>query len=507
MASGYTIFNSFNKKSVANMDKTSRARFRTEDILISDIYSNDKNFYDQRGIEEKADEILAVGLLSNLVVSKAPAEDGTPYKLISGERRWRALNLLVQRGFDEFKTVTCQVRNHANEHEEMIELILANSAREKDVATLIREEQTLKQELQYMRDNGMKLNGYDLQNGKLRDIVASMLNVSKTKIAEIDAVSNRLLPEFKEALETEKITFSAAYQISKLNEADQITLYEKYERAGSLTYVDVMAYADAFKKMREEELKKAQIPGQISIGEDVEASESDNETEAPEREEPEKSVVEPEEEDTNEAVPEEEPNLPEAEEDEAAEQAKMDRNIMKFYRITLNDEEREMLHSNNTTALKLRLLEKFSTSYGQFRDGYDFEWSKGKCNFNTLARDKSRIIIISLHDVIKRIIELLQLHPKWKIYSAPAKKIDKTEIIPKEKSDAVFEHAVLDGMDLQDIVGLTSDLIKDKEYYATLAQKETDYINKKRNQRLAIEIAALKQLSRCLLAKTEDTRR
>ena len=406
MASGYTIFNSFNKKSVANMDKTSRARFRTEDILISDIYSNDKNFYDQKGIEEKADEILAVGLLSNLVVSKAPAEDGTPYKLISGERRWRALNLLVQRGFEEFKTVTCQVRNHANEHEEMIELILANSAREKDVATLIREEQTLKQELQYMRDNGMELNGYDLQSGKLRDIVASMLNVSKTKIAEIDAVSNRLLPEFKEALETEKITFSAAYQISKLNESDQLTLYEKYERAGSLTYVDVMAYADAFKKMREEELEKAQIPGQISIGEDVEVSESDDETETPEREEPEKSVVKPEEENTNEAVPEEEPALPEAEEkeDEAAEQARVNH-------------------------------------------------------------------------------------------------------ISKEKSEVVFEHAVLDDLDLQDIVSLTSDLIKDKEYYATLAQKETDYINKKRNQRLAVEIAALKQLYRYLLAKTEDTRR
>ncbi len=507
MASGYSIFNSFNKKSTQNMDKTSRARFRTEDILISDIYSNDKNFYDQKGIEEKADEILAVGLLSNLVVAKAPSEDGVPYKLISGERRWRALNLLVQRGFEDFQTVTCQVRTPSNEHEEMIELILANSSREKDVATLIREEQTLKQELQYMRDNGMELNGYDLLSGKLRDIVASMLNVSKTKIAEIDAVSSRLLPEFKNALEKEEITFSAAYQISKFSNDNQLTLYEKYERAGNLTYTDVMAYADAFRRMREEELEKAQIPGQISIGEDVEVSESDNETETPKREEPEKNVVEPEEENTNEAVPEEEPVLPEAKRNGAAEQAKVDHNIMNFYRITLNDEEREMLHSNNAPALKLRLLKKFSSSYGQFRDGYDFEWSKGKCNFNTLPRDKSRIIIISLSDVIKRIIELLQLHPEWKISSAPAKKIDKTEITSEEKSDAVFEHAVLDVMGLQDIVGLTSDLIKDKEYYATLAQKETDYINKKRNQRLAVEIAALKQLSKCLLAKTENTRR
>lgn len=279
MASGYTIFNSFNQKSTQNMDKTSRARFRTEDILIDDIYSNDRNFYDQKGIEEKANEILAVGLLSNLVVANTPSEDGVPYRLISGERRWRALQLLVQWGFDEFQTVTCQVRTPSNEHEELIELILANSFREKDVVTLIKEEQTLKQELQYMRDNGMRLNGYDLQSGKLRDIVASMLNVSKTKIAEIDAISNRLLPEFKKALEEEKITFSAAYQLSKLGEDEQIALYEKYERAGGLAYADVVAYADALKRMHESALRKKQLPGQLSMEEMEEVFENAGATE------------------------------------------------------------------------------------------------------------------------------------------------------------------------------------------------------------------------------------
>lgn len=415
MASGYSIFNSFNKKSTQNMDKTSRARFRSEDILISDIYSNDKNFYDQKGIEEKADEILAVGLLSNLVVAKAPSEEGVPYKLISGERRWRALNLLVQRGFEDFQTVTCQVRTPSNEHEEMIELILANSSREKDVATLIQEEQTLKQELQYMKDNGMELNGYDLQSGKLRDIVASMLNVSKTKIAEIDAVSSRLLPEFKKALEEEKITFSAAYQISKFSNNNQLTLYEKYERAGNLTYTDVMAYADAFRRMREEELEKAQIPGQISI-EGTKKVNRDDETEALKSEFKTSDevaipdVAESEKEEMNTAVSDEE-ILSESKEQE--------------------DKNQEMAH----TEMESDVVESSHMSA-----------ESEQCN-----------------DILSKISRI-------------------------------------------DIIGIIYDLIQDKEGYLTLAKKDKDYQSKKRNQKIAVELNALKQYRESVLQEIRGGR-
>lgn len=261
MASGYMILDSFNRQSTKGMNRTSRARFRTKDILVSDIYSNDKNFYEQEGIEEKAGEILAVGLLSNLVVADIPSEDGIPYRLVSGERRWRALKLLVERGHEEFKTVTCQIRTPSNEHEEMIELIIANSAREKDVATLIREEQTLKEELQYMKDNKLELNGYDLQSGKLRDIVASILNVSKTKIAEIEAVSKRLLPDFKKELDRNRLTFSAAYQLSKLKQEEQGKLYQRYQEEGELSYKDVVDYA----KEKEKKLADEQLPGQMTF--------------------------------------------------------------------------------------------------------------------------------------------------------------------------------------------------------------------------------------------------
>ena len=168
MATGFSVLDALNENSKRGIDATPKARFRTKDISIHKIYSNARNFYPQEGIEEKAGEILTVGLIENLAVMYAPSEEGE-YKLISGERRWRALKLLVERGYTEYELVTCQVRNPANSHEEKIELIIANSSRDKSVATLLREESELKEELRYMKENGMKIHGRDLSEGKLRD--------------------------------------------------------------------------------------------------------------------------------------------------------------------------------------------------------------------------------------------------------------------------------------------------------------------------------------------------
>ena len=215
MATGFSVLDALNENSKRGIDATPKARFRTKDISIHKIYSNARNFYPQEGIEEKAGEILTVGLIENLAVMYAPSEEGE-YKLISGERRWRALKLLVERGYTEYELVTCQVRNPANSHEEKIELIIANSSRDKSVATLLREESELKEELRYMKENGMKIHGRDLSEGKLRDVIASMLHVSGTKIAQMETINNELSgmdeEKQKEALQKLKDSGNLSYK-------------------------------------------------------------------------------------------------------------------------------------------------------------------------------------------------------------------------------------------------------------------------------------------------------
>ena len=303
MATGFSVVDALSKNSKKGVEETPRARFRTKDISIHKIYSNSKNFYPQEGIEEKAAEILAVGMLENIAVMYAPEEQGE-YRIISGERRWRALKMLAEQGYKEFEIVTCQVRSPANPHEEKIELIIANSSRVKDTATLLREEAELKEELEYMRENGIKLRGYDLESGRLRDVIAGMLKMSKTKIAQIETVNNNLIPELREALEQKHITFSAAYELAGMAEAEQREALEKYMEDGELSYKTI-------KEMKQEmdaACQKEQMPEQKTIDHNSDAAEigvSDSDTDNPGDERPEEAAEDDEEEEVeSELIPE-----------------------------------------------------------------------------------------------------------------------------------------------------------------------------------------------------------
>lgn len=290
MATGFSVMDTLNKNTKAGIDDSSpKARFRTKDLSIFKMYSDSENFYPQEGIEQKAGEILMVGLLENLTVKYEPVEGKGEYKIISGERRWRALNLLVERGYKEFEFATCNITAPSTKQEERLARIIANSYRDKKVETMIREEQELKETLEEMKADGIELKGYDLQSGRLRDVIADMLNISRTKVAQIEAVRNNLIPEFMEELNKNRLTFSAAYELSGMSSDEQREALAVLADTGELTY-------QAIKDMKEKKAAEAQIDGQISmedvqqpgdtplsyhgdvIGEDAEPQVSDSDT-------------------------------------------------------------------------------------------------------------------------------------------------------------------------------------------------------------------------------------
>lgn len=240
MAAGWSVLDALNKQSRAAVEEVSKARFRTKDISIKRMYTNERNFYSMTGIEQLAGEILAAGLIENLTVVYAPCEAGE-YRIIAGERRFRALNLLVERGYTEFEMATCQIKSPADEHEETVQIILANGYRDKTVGDVLEEEKRLKEALQYMKDHGLTLAGYKLDSGRLRDIIASMMNTSPTRIAQIETINNRLIPEMVQAVNDGRLTFSAAYEISGMDEAGQRLMLERFNETGTLSLADVKA--------------------------------------------------------------------------------------------------------------------------------------------------------------------------------------------------------------------------------------------------------------------------
>lgn len=266
MAAGWSVLDALNKNSkAAAVEDVPKARFRSRDISIKKMYSNDKNFYSMQDIEELAGKILAVGLLENMVVTYDPCDDGE-YRIIAGERRWRALNLLVGRGYEEFEIATCQIKSPMEEHEERVQIIVANAYRNKTVMDVLEEEKQLKQSLQYMKDNKLKLQGYDLNSGRLRDVIANIMNTTTTRIAQIESINKRLIPEFTKELQEGRLTFSAAYELSGMDEGKQQEMLQKFKETGELTYTDV--------KKAKEEAKTAeaakQLEGQMNYPENYE---------------------------------------------------------------------------------------------------------------------------------------------------------------------------------------------------------------------------------------------
>lgn len=257
MAAGWSVMNALNQNSKSSAEVRAKARFRTKDISIKRMYSNDKNFYSMEGIEGLAQLILAAGLIENISVTYDPCERGE-YRIIAGERRWRALQLLVEKGHEDFTVVTCQILTPAEEYEETVQLIIANAYRDKTVMDILQEESQLKKSLEYMKKNGLTLQGYSLDSGRLRDIIADIMKTTGTKIAQIEGINKRLIPGFTEELKEGRLTFSAAYELSGMSQDDQDKMLQRHkENELSLKEVKEAKQRSAKKKRNEQEKNSA----------------------------------------------------------------------------------------------------------------------------------------------------------------------------------------------------------------------------------------------------------
>ena len=226
---GFNVMDMLNKTSKEGIEEKPKARFRTKDIDIYNIYANEDNISDQNGIDEKAAEIKLLGLLQPLEVMYEPNKNGEEYKLIGGERRWRALKKLVEEeDLQEFREATCQIRKPRSKNEEIIELCISNSYRKATPEKELERIKLLTDALKDAKAAGEKIMGYDLESGRLRDIAAKILGKKPTQIANAMSINNNLIPELRKLLEKQGISFSVAVEIAGLEEDEQEEIYSWY---------------------------------------------------------------------------------------------------------------------------------------------------------------------------------------------------------------------------------------------------------------------------------------
>lgn len=269
---GFSVIDVLNQKSKEGIEEKPKARFRTKDIDIYNIYANEDNISDQNGIDEKAAEIKLLGLLQPLEVMYEPNQNGEEYKLIGGERRWRALKKLVEEeNLQEFREATCQIRKPRSKNEEIIELCISNSYRKATPEKELERIKLLTDALKDAKAAGEKIMGYDLESGRLRDIAAKILGKKPTQIANAMSINNNLIPELRELLEKQEISFSTAVEIAGLEEDEQEEIYSWYPDK-IITVKKIREYKQRIlEEQQEEDLKESR--------QEAEADETEEEAE------------------------------------------------------------------------------------------------------------------------------------------------------------------------------------------------------------------------------------
>lgn len=268
----FSIADMLNAQVKEEVMQTPSAHFRVKDIPIRQMYRNKENHYNLDNIESLKSNIKTVGLRQNLEVIYAPCESGD-YRILSGERRWLALNMLVDEGYKEYEIVTCKVSCPQDEDMERLELMATNSYREKNNEDLLMEVKEATATFRNLKERGQNVPGYDLQSGRIRDIVASFLGLSRTKVAQIECINNNLFERLKSLLKQDKIPFSVAYEAAGLNSQLQVKVVRKYYENGKVTLKDI--------KDIKREYEEKNIPGQIEMAIPAPDQEEKTEVQAP----------------------------------------------------------------------------------------------------------------------------------------------------------------------------------------------------------------------------------
>ncbi|MBS6504678.1 MAG: ParB N-terminal domain-containing protein [Clostridium sp.] len=228
-----------NSNEVVNKENNIK-KFNITQIHINDLVPSANNFYSIEEIEELKNTIELLGLQQNLVVKKI---EGGMYKIIAGHRRYYSMLRLYQEGNKNFKYVPCKVE----------------------------EDDELKHQARRLKELLTEYKEREKIPGRVRDIVADILNVSATQIARMESIENNIIDDFKEEMKEDKVKISVAYELSKLPEEKQKEVYKEHEDKRNITIKDI-------KKKSELEDEKEEIEvleGQITVEEALNITKED----------------------------------------------------------------------------------------------------------------------------------------------------------------------------------------------------------------------------------------
>lgn len=205
--------------------------FVLKKIPAEKLHPSDKNFYemDPVEIETLKETIELVGVQENLVVKKISAgENAGDYEIIAGHKRHRAVTELLAEGKEVSPLLPCKVESDADGVKNELILIFTNSTQRE------RSDYCKMQEIQRVRELLEEYAKYNNMPGRKRDVIAGILNTSKSTIGRLDNIRRNIIPDFLEEYKAGKISTTAANEIAGATPEEQHKLLEKYKETGSI---------------------------------------------------------------------------------------------------------------------------------------------------------------------------------------------------------------------------------------------------------------------------------
>ena len=263
---GFDLNNLLNEKSkgaAVQAEGPAQAEKNAFDVVmidVEDLMPSKDNFYSTENIDELAAAIELSGCIEQNLVVKPQAHG--KYEVIAGHRRRLAALKLVEEGREEYRKVPCRIKKESDEIRDKLSLIFTNATtRQLTDWEKVKQAEKLKEVLtEYKKalqeENKDKPKEERERIGRIREIVAQMLNTSTTQIGRMEAISNNLSQEFKGELEKGNINISTAHELSRLDEEGQKKAYEQYEEKGELHIKDVKP--EEKEEITDEQAEKAQ---------------------------------------------------------------------------------------------------------------------------------------------------------------------------------------------------------------------------------------------------------
>ena len=156
------------------------------------------------------------------------------FRIVSGHRRNLANIKNLERGYREYEKVRYLYKDMTPAMLEL-SLLMGNALnRELTPWEKTQQAQRLKEALIKARDEDR----LEIR-GKLRDIVADLMNESSSGIARMDSIHNHAVPEVQEEFRKGTLNISAAYEASKLSEEEQKAIAEKAAEEGGMKAKEV----------------------------------------------------------------------------------------------------------------------------------------------------------------------------------------------------------------------------------------------------------------------------